>query len=119
MKTSISVSVNLNNSAMQRLKDFPDRVIKQIARQTLDQSYQTIPRDRGNLRTSSKAYGVKGGNRDYTIGSTTSYASRVWNLNPNTTNWTTPGTTSQWYINYFKRKGQSIVANAINTNLLK
>lgn len=118
MKTSISVSVNLNNSAMQILKNFPDKVIKQIARQTLDQSYQTIPRDRGNLRTSSKAYGVKGGNGDYTIGSTTSYAKYVWNMNPNS-NWTTPGTTSQWYINYFKKKGKSIVANAVNTNLLK
>ena len=123
MNTEAVVSVNLNKQNLNKVKKTPDSVIKQVARLTLDLSHNIIPLSHnvnsGNLRRSSSAYGVQGGNGDYTIGSTTSYAKRVWNMNPNTTNWTTSGTTSKWFLNTFKTKGKSIVANAVNTNLLK
>lgn len=117
------ISINLNKETMGMLKNLPDSVIKQVARMTLDLSYNIIPlshnKNNGELRRSSMAYGVQGGNGDYTIGSITSYALYVWNKDANRTNWSTPGTTSKWYETTFKRKGKIIVATAIMTNYLK
>jgi hypothetical protein len=118
----IGVDININYKTFSKIKDFPDNFLKRVARQTLDLTYSHIPLSHnvnsGRLRSSSLAYGVKQkGNLDYTIGSETSYAKYVWVMNDKTTNWSTTGTGSQWYLNQFKKKGKSIVQNALRTSL--
>lgn len=108
----VSVKVVPNTKTQAGLKVIPDRVIYSVARQTLDMSYSTIPRRKGKLRTSSMSAGVRGSNGNYYIGSYTSYASYVWNMEG--VNWTTPGTDGKWYTRTLKRHGQTITQNAIN-----
>lgn len=108
----VSVRLVPNTKTQAGLKVLPDRVMYSVARQTLDMSYPTIPRNKGKLRTSSMSAGVKGSNGNYYIGSYTSYASYVWNMEG--VNWTTPGTEGKWYARTIKRHGQIIINNAIN-----
>lgn len=115
---NVEVDVKLDKNTFNKINQFPDKFLYRVARQTLDISYEYIPRLTGRLRNSSTAYGVKQHSRlDYSIGSQTSYAKYVWVMNDSKTNWTTPGTGSQWYATQFKKKGKSIVQNAINTSL--
>ena len=116
---SVTTTTELNKKTFKILDDFPSNVLYSVARQTLDLSYQTIPLsdrvNRGRLRSSSMAYGVKQHtSNDYSIGSDTEYAKYVWLMNNETTNWTTTGTGSEWYKRCFKEKGESILHNAIN-----
>lgn len=108
----VSVKVVSNTKTQAGLKVIPDRVMYSVARQTLDMSYSLIPRRKGKLRTSSMSAGVRGSNGNYYIGSYTSYASYVWNMEG--VNWTTPGTDGKWYARTIKRHGQTIINNAIN-----
>lgn len=100
------------------LKKIPDDVLYSIARQTLDLSYTTIPlsgeKNAGKLRNTSMAHGVRKGYGGYFIGSFTNYAQYVWKMNDERTNWTTPGTHSQWYARTLKEKGKMILDNAVN-----
>lgn len=116
----VSVKVVPNTKTQAGLKVIPDRVIFTIARMTLDTARDTdiIPmsppgtKTRGQLRRTSMAGGVRGSNGNYYIGSYTSYASYVWNMEG--VNWTTPGTDNKWYTRTLKRHGQTITQNAIN-----
>lgn len=108
-----------NRKTKKGLEVLPDNILYSIAKQTLDISYPSIPMSNlvnhaGTLRRASMSGGVKGGNGDYYIGSYTKYASIVWNRDDTTTNWTTPGTHSQWYARTLQKKGQIILDNAIN-----
>lgn len=102
-----------NEKVQKGLKEIPDIVLYTIARDVLDASYTTIPRDTNKLRSSSMGAGVRGGNGDYYIGSYTDYASYVWKM-PDSTNWTEPGTRGQWYTRTMQEKGEVIVNNAVN-----
>lgn len=108
--------------AQKRLKGQPDKVLYAVASMTLDMTYPTIPKSNltgsGKLRQTSKSAGVRGSNGDYYIGSYTEYAKYV-NTYPTTTNWSTPGTTSNWYKKTWKKKGKVITDNAIGRNQLK
>lgn len=95
----------------------PRRILYEIARQTLDMSFNTIPKKTGEMRTQSMSRGVYfTSNLSCAISSNTSYASRVWSLNADTTRWTTPGTTSQWYLKYWQKHGKRIIQNVIDRN---
>lgn len=112
----ISVDIRPNIKVMAGLKTIPDRVIWNVARNVLDQSRSDgiIPKDTGKLRTTSMKGGVqKMSNGSYYIGSYTSYAKYVWKM-PNGTNWSEPGSSSQWYTKTIERHGQTIIHNAIN-----
>ena len=110
----VSVQVVPNPKTMAGLKVLPDRVMYQIARQTLDRSLTIIPKGKtGHLRNTSMAMGVSGSSGNYYIGSYTDYASYVWKM-PDSTNWTTPGTNNKWYTRTLKKHGKSITENAIN-----
>lgn len=118
----MNVTTDFNKKTFKKLDEFPDKFLYRIARLTLDLTYPHIPLSRevncGRLRSSSLAYAVKShGNKDYSIGSQTGYAKYVWNMDNKTTHWSTPNTGSEWYKNEFKKKGQSIIKNAINTSL--
>jgi hypothetical protein len=111
-----------NKKTEKILLDLPDDIMYAVARITLDMSMKKVPMSRGKstsgqLRRSTMAYGVRGSNGDYSIGSSTSYAKYVWVMNNETTNWTTPGTGSQWYINYLKKHGKQLIAESIKENL--
>ena len=102
-----------------KLSKLPDQVMYAIAKQTLDMSINIIPKSdtpshSGTLRISSSAGGVRGSDGNYFIGSYTTYASYVWNMNDTSTNWTTPGTHSQWYARTLKEHGKLIIDNAVN-----
>lgn len=101
------------------LNRIPNDILYVVAKQTLDMSQPIIPKSdipnhSGTLRRSTASGGVRGGNGDYYIGSYTNYASYVWSLNDSTTNWTTPGTHSQWFSRVLKSYGNVIINNAIN-----
>lgn len=118
----IGVDINIDYKIFTKLKDFPSKVLYRVARQTLDLTYIHIPLshnvNNGRLRSSSMSYGVKqNGHLDYSIGSEVSYAKYVWVMDNNKTHWSTPGTESEWYYNQFKKKGKSIVQNAMRTSL--
>lgn len=103
----------------QKLKKIPNEVLFAVAKQTLDFSIPSIPMSvgkatSGTLRRTSVQGGVRQCDGGYYIGSFTDYATRVWNLDDNTTNWSTPGTHSQWYARTLKNKGKVILDNAVN-----
>ena len=108
-----------NQQVKKALKEMPDDFLYSVAKQTLDISYPYIPMSNlknhaGTLRRSTISGGVRGADKDYYIGSYTAYASHVWSMNDNTTNWTTPNTHSQWFARVLKEKGQGIIEQAIS-----
>lgn len=111
----VTCEVVPNTRTMNGLKRLPDKVVWNVARNTLDmaRSIEIIPKDTGRLRTSSMAGGVRGGNGNYYIGSYTDYASYVWNM-PSSTNWTVPASNNKWYARVLERHGAVITNNAIN-----
>ena len=116
--STVSVELKLNNKTLLEIEELPDKVLYKMARMTLDYSNTIIPMSRGlktsgQLRRDSMAYGVRGSNGDYYIGSPTRYASHVWNLPAIGTNWTTPNTTSKWFEVALKRHKATIVDNSI------
>lgn len=118
----VGVELILDQSAVQKIKNLPDKCLYEIARRTLDFSINYIPKSNivghaGTLRKASFSNGVRGSNGDYYISSespTTPYASRVWNLPDATTHWTTPGTHSAWFDYTIKSFRYSIVNQAID-----
>lgn len=108
-----------NKQTENTLLNLGDKVAYAVARMTLDYSINHVPMSRGKntsgqLRRSTSLYGVRGSNSNYSIGSATSYAKYVYNMNNATTNWTTPGTNSRWFHETFKKKNQVFLKNAIN-----
>lgn len=110
-----TVEFKPNSKTENGMKRIPDKVLYEIARETLDMSYTITPKDTGKMRTSAMGNGVRGGNGDYYIGTDNiDYASYVWNMNDASTQWSEPGTHSQWYTRTLKEKGQVIINNAVN-----
>jgi hypothetical protein len=114
---NVSVSVKLDPGLEKNLVQRSDKIIYAIASDTLRESESVIPMRTGRMRKSSITAGVKGSNRNYYIGSYTSYATRVWNF-PDNTNWTTPGTNNRWYERVWKEKGALIQKNVVERNKL-
>ena len=96
------------------LKRLPDEIMYTIARETLERADEIIPKDTTTMEKTMLSAGVRGSNGEYYIGSYTRYASRVYMFNDSTTNWTTPGTHSQWFARATKQYGKGIIENAIN-----
>lgn len=93
-------------------KVIPDKIIYDLARTTLDLSFPIMPERTGKMKSTSLARGVQGGNGVYRIGSYTDYASYVYNM-PDSTNWTTAGTTSQWFHKTLQKYGNNILKEAV------
>ena len=94
-------------------KDIPDNIIKGVARMTLDLTIPSIPERTGKMKQSSTAGGVRGGNGEYYIGSFTKYAKYVYVRDNAKTHWTTPGTNSYWFREYWLKHGKSIIDTVI------
>lgn len=110
----VSYQLKWDNKVKNGLNEIPNDILYMIAKQTLAFSVATIPKDTNKLRATSVAGGVRSCPGGFYIGSFTDYASSVWKMNDSTTNWTTPGTHSQWYARTLKEKGKVITDNAIN-----
>lgn len=95
------------------VENFMDSTTKNIARTTLSMTAGHFPRLTGDLERGSYSYGVSGGNNSYSLGTTVSYGSRVWDY-PQNTNWTNPSTLAQWYYKVFQNHKEGIVNQAIN-----
>ena len=119
-----SVVVKWSPGAKEKLLNtYPDTIMYQVARMTLDMSYTTIPlstrKNAGQLRRSSMAAGVRGSNKKYYIGSYTDYAKYVWKMPNESTNWSTPGTVSEWYKRYWDKSGKTVIDTVLRRNKLK
>lgn len=98
------------------LNRLPDEILYTIAKEVLDMtdSKEYFPKRSSDLERSSMANGVRGENGEYYIGSFTEYASYVWNMPQEDTNWTNPNSKSQWYAYTLKENGQLILDTAVN-----
>ena len=99
--------------------EVPDKIIHEIAGTTLDLVSPTIPYSTGKMRRSSLAGGVRGSNSNYYIGSYTNYAKYVYVKDNAKTKWTTPGTNSYWFREYWLKHGRSITNMVVERNKLK
>lgn len=112
-----SVTLKWAPGAKQKLlNDIPDKLVYEVARMTLDQVIPTIPERTGKTRRSTTAGGVRGGDKEYYIGSYTDYAIYPYVMDNDTTHWTTPGTNSYWFKEYWLKHGKSILSTVIKEN---
>lgn len=112
-----SVEIKLNPSLNQKLTQKADKIIYEIANETLKATKLGIPLRTGKMRRSSMTAGVKGSNSNYYIGSYTNYAKYVWKMDDNT-NWTTPGTNNRWFERTWKNAKDRITRYVIERNKL-
>ena len=105
----------------QALNRLPKEILFTVAKETLDMSIPYIPMSNmkdhaGTLRRSSGRgeAGVHEIDNGYCISSFTEYAYYVWNMDDETTNWTTADTHSQWFAYTLKMHGQTILDTAVN-----
>ena len=115
----ITYEFQWNKQVQRGLNKIPDDILYTAAKETLDMSVPKIPMSNikghsGTLRRSSTAGGVRGGNGDYYIGSFTNYASSVWVMPQNSTNWTNPNSKSKWYAYTLKNHKKTLLDSAIN-----
>nr|DAF46624.1 MAG TPA: putative tail-component [Siphoviridae sp. ctqwY3] len=122
MNISVATSVKWYPGKKQQIEQVSNKIMYEVARETLDVSFTHIPlstnKNAGKLRQSSTSGGVKGGDGNYYIGSYTDYAKFVWAMGSGT-NWSTSGTFGKWYEEVWKKQGKSILSSAIERNKLK
>lgn len=113
-------------NVQKELQKMPNKVVEIVARETLNRTYPTIPMssalnrnvNRGRLRRETIAKGVQKNSNTYYLESPTYYSNYVYNMNNTTTNWSTPGTKSQWFSETWNKEGKSIFAKTIERNKL-
>lgn len=108
----VVAQIDWNKHTLNGLREIPDRILYKVAKETLDLSYPTIPKDTTTMARSSMSGGVRGGNGDFYIGSYTDYAKYPWNMEG--VNWTTPGTNNKWFARALKTHGATIINSAID-----
>lgn len=122
MNTDVVTCVKWYSGKKQQIEQVSNKVMYEIARETLDVSFTHIPlstnKNAGKLRQSSTGGGVKGDGCNYYIGSYTNYAKYVWSMG-NDTNWSTSDTFGKWYGETWKKQGRQILTSAVERNKLK
>lgn len=114
-----SVELKWASGAQDKLtKDIPDQIVREVATATLNLVIPTVPERTGKMKRSTMAGGVRGSNSEYYIGSYTDYAKYVYVMNNDTTHWTTSGTNSYWFKEYWLKHGQSILNMVVEENKL-
>lgn len=122
----VKVELKWNKSVQSKLKSLPLKIVQEVAADTLGKAYPTIPMSsalernltRGRLRRETMAKGVQTKGTIVYLESPTYYANYVYNMNNNTTNWSTPGTGSKWFDNTWKKQGKQILDRAVERNKL-
>ena len=100
---------------MDKLKKVPDKVVYEVARQTLDRvgSIKITPYRTGKMeRTMFQKGVVKDSSGIYTIGNYTDYAQKVYNK-PQGTNWTNPNSKSKWFEWFWRTNGKSVFESTV------
>lgn len=119
---NVDVNFKWQSGAKNKIEQAPKKILYDVARITLDTTYQNIPlsnnKNSGKLRTSSINGGVREDNQGYYIGSYTNYAKFVWNMGANT-NWSTPNTFGKWYEEVYRKQYNNINKQAVERNKLK
>ena len=93
---------------------FMDKAVYEMARITLDRTQPHVPRLTGDMERDIYGYGVKGGNKTYSLGFTSvKYTPYVWAMTKNT-NWTNKQSYPQWFITEFLNSKEKIVTQAVN-----
>lgn len=119
MIENVDVQVIWEKGAYEKLtKEVPDKIVFDIARETLDLTMPTIPERTGKMKGTTLSRGVQGGNKNYKIGSYTDYAAYVYVM-PEKTQWTTPGTNAYWFNQMWQKNGKSIMNSVVERNKLK
>ena len=111
---SINATLKWNEKTKINLQKAPEKIMYQIARETLDLtgSSKVTAYDTGKTEQSMYKEGVKGDfNSGYYIGNFTDYASYVYYKSG--VNWTNPNTKTKWFEYIWKKHGNSIINNAI------
>lgn len=114
----MSVVIKYNKTTMKNLKQLPDKIVYEIARQTLDRvgSMKITPYKTGRMENSMFSNGVKKSNSSiYTIGNYTKYAQYVYKK-PQNTKWTNPNSKSKWFDYFWRTQGKNLTNSVIARN---
>ena len=111
---SNAVIVRINDKTMKELEQMPDKVCYAVARQFLDRlgSSKVTPYKTGKTEMTMFSNGVRGSNKNYSIGNYTNYAGYVYAF-PQSVNWTNPQSKAQWFETYWKSNGKIIFENVV------
>lgn len=116
---SVSATFKWNEKTKLKLQNAPEKILKQVARQTLDYtgSSKVTARNTGKTETSMYSGGVQGDYKNgFYIGNFTDYASYVYPKE--NVAWTNPNTKTKWFEYIWTKYGKGIIDNAIAVNKL-
>lgn len=122
----MKVDLKWNRQTKKLLETLPDKIVQEIALETLNLTAPIIPMSsalernltRGRLRRETVATGVQKNGKTYYLESPTYYANYVYNFNDSTTNWSTPNTHSKWFERTWQKQGNLIVDRTVERNKL-
>lgn len=116
---STSATFKWNEKTKIMLQEAPEKILRQVARQTLDYtgSSKVTAYNTGKTEQSMYSHGVQGDyNTGLYIGNFTDYASIVY-VKTNVT-WTNPNTKTRWFEYIWEKYGKGIIENACRVNKL-
>lgn len=112
-----SATFKWNEKTKIMLQEAPEKILRQVARQTLDYtgSNKVTAYNTGKTEQSMYSHGVQGDyNTGLYIGNFTDYASYVY---PKTNvTWTNPNTKPKWFEYIWEKYGKGILENACKVN---
>lgn len=114
-----SATFKWNEKTKIMLQEAPEKILRQVARQTLDYtgSNKVTAYNTGKTEQSMYSHGVQGDyNTGLYIGNFTDYASIVYVKNNVT--WTNPNTKTKWFEYIWEKYGKGIIENACKVNKL-
>ena len=113
---SASATFKWNDKTKIMLQQAPEKILKQIARQTLDYTGSTkfTAYNTGKTEQSMYSHGVEGNfKQGFYIGDFTDYAAYVYQKHG--VNWTNPNTKPKWFEHTWQKYGKGIVENAVRS----
>lgn len=116
---SVSASFKWNDKTKIALEQAPEKIMRQIARQTLDYTGSTkvTAYETGKTERSMFEHGVQGDmDNGLYIGNFTDYAAYPYYMEDVT--WTNPGTQTKWFEFVWEKYGKGIIDNACKVNKL-
>lgn len=116
---SVSASFKWNDKTKLLLEQAPEKILRQVARQTLDYTGSTkvTAYDTGKTERSMYSQGVQGDfEQGFYIGNFTDYAEYPYNMS--NVNWKNESTQPKWFEYIWEKYGNGIFENAVRTNKL-
>lgn len=116
---NVSATFKWNEKTKILLQKAPEKIVKQIARQTLDYTGSTkvTAYNTGKTERSMYSHGVQGNYENgFYIGNFSDYASYVYVKQ--SVNWTNPNTKTKWFEYTWEKYRKGIIDNACKVNKL-